>query len=108
MKKSKPVVFRPKSREFRHEVCFVANENGLIQESEYEPFYWTDSLSKRRFRFLESLSRLEVSDDDFDRWANSTLCSVRMPLTDEGFIESIQFLRTVSKADAEKHYEPYD
>jgi hypothetical protein len=95
MKKSKPVVFKPKSREFQHEVCFVAQENGLIQDSEYEPFYWTDSVSKRRFRLLELSGELQVSDDNFDRWANSLLGAIRMPLTDEKFIEGIAYLRSM-------------
>jgi hypothetical protein len=105
MKPSKPVVFRPKSREFQFEVCCVAQQFGLEQESVYEPFYWKDTKSKRRFRYLELCDELEVSDDDFDRWANSVLHRIRMPMTDVKFGEAIDILRQMPVPKGDRHAE---
>ena len=94
MKPSKPVRLKPKNKNFHYEVHAVAKECGLIAECDDYPeiMYWNDSKTGRRFRVLESME-LQVSDDSFDRWANSGLTSIRMPDTDEKLRVAIDILR---------------
>lgn len=94
MKPEKPVRLNPRSKQFCYEIQAVAKEAGLIPECpEYpEIFYWSDSLSKRKWRLGDDL-RLEVSDDDFDRWANSGRAHERLPVTDYKLFELIQRMR---------------
>lgn len=94
MKPSKPVKLNPKSRSFHHEVNAVAEQAGLELEDKTYPelMYYKDTITGRRFRVTEDLY-LEVSDDNFDRWANSGLARTRLPTTDILFLRAIDVLR---------------
>jgi len=94
MKPSKPVKLNPKSKQFCYEVHALAEQAGLVNETPEYPqyFYWYDTLTKRKFRLSEGLM-LEVSDNDFDRWANSGYTELPMPKTGDKFIKLIEELR---------------
>lgn len=94
MKPSKPVKFNPKSKSFYHEVNAVAAEIGLVLEDPEYPdlMYYKDIVSGRGFRILESLE-IQMSDDNFDRWANSVMLIEKLPLTDIKFKELIGNMR---------------
>lgn len=94
MKPEKPVRLNPRSNQFCYEIQAIAKEAGLISECPDYPeiFYWSDSLSNRKFRITDDL-RLRVSDDKFDRWSNSELAHERVPVTDYKLYEMIVRLR---------------
>jgi hypothetical protein len=95
MKPSKPVKFNPKSKSFHFEVNAVAADIGLVLECPDYPemMYYNDTVSGRKFRILESLE-IEMSDDNFDRWANSGMLYEKLPMTDVKFKELIEYMRT--------------
>lgn len=91
------------------EIYLVAEAQGLVRTGlEYEVKktdripYWKDSVSGRQFRLLEQTNELEVSDDNFDRWANSGLLQKNMPETLEEFSDLIDYLRAVQPEPEEK------
>lgn len=92
----KPVKFNPKSKSFHYEVNAVAASIGLVLETPDHPemMYYKDTVSGRRFRILESLD-IEMSDDNFDRWANSGMCYEKLPMCEHKFIELIRQMRLI-------------
>lgn len=95
MKPEKPVYIDPKSKQFFYEIHAIAAQAGLIAECpEYvDILYWSDSKSKKRFRIGEDL-RVQVSGNDFDRWALESSDDYKLPKTDEKFIKLICSLRS--------------
>lgn len=96
MKPEKPVKFNPKSKSFHFEVNAVAESIGLMLEDPNYPdmMYYKDTVSGRRFRILESLE-IEMSDDNFDRWANSGMCYEKLPMHEHKFIQLIEEMRAI-------------
>lgn len=91
------------------EIYLVAESQGLVREGiEYEEKksdripYWNDTVSGRKFRLLEEVQELEVSDDDFDRWANSALFREKLPDTLEDFSKLIESLRAIQPEKEQK------
>lgn len=72
--KDKPVKLNRKHKNYIYEIIAILKEAGLEHECPKYPeiLYFKDTKGGRRFRLLDD-GYIHVSDDNFDRWANSTL-----------------------------------
>lgn len=100
--------FSKKYREKMEQIYLIAEQSGLVRESlEFEKNfedkcpYWNDTLTSRKFRLLEN-GYLQVSVDDFDRWANSFLFEEQLATTLDKFEKQIQEMRIIQPAKESK------